>query len=881
MRSGRTAAIVNMCATRRDRAGFAGSVLRSSMAIWMACVLASIAAGIVTPGGSVEPTALVPCAEEQSVPVTGDAVQWLLSRRPWWRAPAGRPAPPDIVEAGEDSLTATWADPSDDSPLPVTGYDVEYRPVGDVDYVAWPHDGGSLTATITGLIDLTTYEVRVRAANEFGAGEWSLPGTGTTLPARPRFAEGESATREIPENTLPGSPVGNPVTATAGRRLPTYALGGPDAAAFLVNDSTGQITTRDGVSYDHEVRPLYELAVEATSGEHVASIALTVFVTDVDEPPEAPVRPKVQSATPTGLTIGWEEPANKGPRIDDYDVEYRSLGRDYETAGHDGRARTARLTGLQSQTRYEFRVRATNAEGTGSWSEAGAGMTTRTSPPNSPPRVLTGRLPATTTLTVGATAERFDVTKAFTDPDDEFVWLEAASRTSSVATAAVEGHVVVVRPIAVGRATIAVTAHDPMGQTVIGTFTVIVEAQRRSDPTATFDATGGNLMVEFRDAFAAGERRSYEARGRQKAPVGSWGTFCFTATNNTGTAGELTVSVSVSVEAFAEPGMAYEFVYRYVGSSCANQVNAGWSRSAEATTPGPGRFDIDTVVVGTATASLRSAVQSATDTWESIVTTSLPDIDFSGGPIALDDCVPGESPVADIVDDLRIYVRLASIDGVGGTLASAGPCYRRRASWLPVIARITLDSDDLEAASPMLMRQVLLHEMGHALGFGIWHDFSLLRNPSLDRLDQQVRPPPETHYVGPLAVAAFEAAGGAARARGKVPVENVGGVGRADSHWRESVLGPELMTPFLAVGQAQPLSAISIRSLADLGYGVDVSHAEPFTLHQSTSFALRAQAAAASIPGRCVITAGSRTVDERLNMLPIVVDAVSVSLPDR
>ena len=846
--------------------------------MWFVCVLGGIAIGLVAPDVT-EPAASTPCVEEQSEPVTDEGVLWWLLRRPLWRAPPGRPAPPGIVEATEDSLTAAWAAPLDGGPFPTIGYDVEYRAVGDADYVAWPHDSDSLAATIPGLMEVTTYEIRVRAANEFGAGDWSLPGIGTTLLARPRFAEGESATREVPENTLPGSPVGNPVTATAGRRSPAYALSGRDAGAFLADESTGQITTRDGVAYDHEVRSRYELTVEATAGGRIASLALTVLVTDVDEPPDAPPRPKVESTTPTSLTIGWEEPQNTGPRIDDYDVQYRAPADDFEDAGHDGRGRTIRLTGLESQTRYEFRVRATNAEGTGPWSELGAGMTTRTPLPNSAPRVRADRLPTTTTLTAGGAAERFDVSEAFTDPDDEFVWLEAASRNSSVATAVVEGHVVVVRPIAVGRATVAVTAHDPMGQTAAGTFTVIVEAQLRSDPTANFDATGDNLTVEFKDTFAVDEQRSYEVRARQKAPVGSWGAFCFPATNDAGIAGELSVSVEAGVDSFVEPGMTYEVVYRYVGSSCADSVNAGWSRAAEVTTPGSSRFDIDAVIVGTVSASLRNAVESAADTWESIVTTSLPDVDFSDGPVALDGCVADERQVADVIDDLRIFVRVASIDGVGGTLASAGPCYRRRASWLPVIAQITLDSDDLEESSPMLVRQVLLHEMGHALGFGIWHEFNLLRNPALDRRGQEVRPPPDTHFVGPLAVAAFDVAGGTSHTGGKVPVANLGSAGRADSHWRESVLGHELMTPVLNVGQAQPLSAITIQSLADLGYGVDLSHAESFAVPGSANFALRAQALAATVPGRCVVTAGSRTVAERPRIVPVAVEAVS--LPGR
>ena len=869
-----------MCATWRNRA-FAGSLpRRPSPLVWLACVLAGTAVGVAPPPDDAEPVGTAPCAEEQSEP-EDPGLLWWLSRRPW-RALPGRPATPVIVEPTEDSLTATWAPPGGDV-FPPTGYDVQFRAAADADYVAWPHDGDLPIATITGLVEVTTYEIRVRAGNEFGAGDWSSPGTGTTLLARPRFAEGESATREVAENTPAGSPVGNPVTATAGRRSPAYALGGPDASAFLIDASTGQISTRAGVAYDHEVRPRYELAVEARAGEDVASIALTVLVTDVDEPPEAPRAPEVESVTPTSLTIAWEEPGNTGPRIDDYDVEYRAREDDFLDAGHEGRARTARLADLESQTRYQFRVRATNAEGTGPWSELGEGTTTRTPPPNGAPEVLADRLPATTTLTAGGAAERLDVYGAFRDPDGDFFWLEARSRNTSVATAAIEGHVVVVRPIAAGRTTIAVMAHDPMGQTAAGTFTVIVEAPARADPTAAFDATGDNLTVAFSDTFAVDERRAYQGRVRQAAPVGAWGTFCFTARNTGGVAGDLSVSVDVSIESFAEPGVTYEVVYRYLGPSCADAASAGWSRVAGATSPGSTRFDIDAVIVGTPSASLRSALESVVDTWEGIVTTSLPDVDFSTEPVPADTCVPGQPELSDVVDDLRIFVTLDSIDGVGGTLALAGPCYRRVASGLPVVASVTIDADDLDGASSMLMRQVMLHEVGHSLGFGVqWHGFSLLRNPALDRHEREVRPPPDTRFVGPLAVAAFDAAGGTAYAGGKVPVANVGGAGRADAHWRESVLGHELMTPILSVGQAQPLSAITIQSLADLGYGVDASRAESYTLPPSaTSFALRAQAAASTVPGRCVVTAGSRFVDDGPRIVPVAVDAVSVSAPGR
>jgi hypothetical protein len=76
---------------------------------------------------------------------------------------------------------------------------------------------------------------------------------------------------------------------------------------------------------------------------------------------------------------------------------------------------------------------------------------------------------------------------------------------------------------------------------------------------------------------------------------------------------------------------------------------------------------------------------------------------------------------------------------------------------------------------------------------------------------------------------AFNAAGGGAYAGAKVPVMNRGGAGPINSAWRDAVFDPELMTGVLSDG-FNPLSAVSVRSLEDLGYTVDVANADPFTL---------------------------------------------------
>jgi len=240
-------------------------------------------------------------------------------------------------------------------------------------------------------------------------------------------------------------------------------------------------------------------------------------------------------------------------------------------------------------------------------------------------------------------------------------------------------------------------------------------------------------------------------------------------------------------------------------------------------------YSIELVFLSRGTPSQDATFTAAANRWMTILQGELGDVDFSSNPVAANSCGGVQHPeVSDRVDDLRILVDIRPIDGLGGTLAQAGFCQIRTASRLPVLGFMSFDSEDL---GPIEMSGDLaaltLHEMGHVIGVGtLWPDSdTLLVNPSLPNNTGA-----DTHFNGAAAIAAFNAAGGTAYTGGaKVPVENLLGVGSADSHWRESVLENELMTPELQGGVANPLSAITTESLADLGYIVDSSGADSFS----------------------------------------------------
>ena len=65
-------------------------------------------------------------------------------------------------------------------------------------------------------------------------------------------------------------------------------------------------------------------------------------------------------------------------------------------------------------------------------------------------------------------------------------------------------------------------------------------------------------------------------------------------------------------------------------------------------------------------------------------------------------------------------------------------------------------------------------------------------------------------------------------ARG-VPVENTGGAGTADGHWRETIFVNEFMTGWAGPGTNLPLSSVTVGSLADMGYTVNMAAANSYT----------------------------------------------------
>lgn len=245
-------------------------------------------------------------------------------------------------------------------------------------------------------------------------------------------------------------------------------------------------------------------------------------------------------------------------------------------------------------------------------------------------------------------------------------------------------------------------------------------------------------------------------------------------------------------------------------------------------------YELELIWLGTEPSEqVRSSFDRAGNTIRATIVGALTSVAIPPSFTNLSQC--GLSGYPDIgrapIRGLRIFAVVESIDGVGGTLGSAGPCLVR-ADDTPALGVMRFDNADVQSLlSAGRLPSVVLHEMLHVVGFGtVWSDQAVI-----DTLTD----PANASFTGLLArQACRDFNGGATICATSVPVHSTDGTGSRYSHWRESTFGSELMTPFLGSG-ATPFSATTIGSLEDLGYEVSYETANPYTL--PTTVALRAE----------------------------------------
>lgn len=219
--------------------------------------------------------------------------------------------------------------------------------------------------------------------------------------------------------------------------------------------------------------------------------------------------------------------------------------------------------------------------------------------------------------------------------------------------------------------------------------------------------------------------------------------------------------------------------------------------------------------------------QNAEAIWESILPSYQDGIDtVASGPIQ--------------VGPIEIEAGVFAIDGVGNTLAEAGPNgFLQDDSGFVLVTSgmLQFDSADIDIlAADGNFQDIIIHELGHVLGFGpfLWkfNGVYLDANLSTDTAVGQ--------YTGAAGVARYNEEFGLSETF--IPIENDGGSGTADGHFDEEFFGValngdptvdaglrfgpnrgELLTGFLNPDVEPFISETTAATFEDIGFNVDFS----------------------------------------------------------
>jgi hypothetical protein len=249
------------------------------------------------------------------------------------------------------------------------------------------------------------------------------------------------------------------------------------------------------------------------------------------------------------------------------------------------------------------------------------------------------------------------------------------------------------------------------------------------------------------------------------------------------------------------------------------------------------KFNITLRFINTPTADQVADFTTAASRWEGLIHGDVLD---SQGSFPANACGAGfpMPPFSGTIDDLLINVLLQPIDGPGNVLGAAGACFVRLEDGLPVFGLMFFDVADLAfLETNNLLDEVIVHEMGHVLGFSVG-----IFNLNIPNIFQRTlvigRNTADPRFIGPVAIDKYHMLGGKLETvpiEGFTPAPGRCGAGTANSHWDEGTFFNELMTGFINGASANyinPMSPMTSAAMKDLGYVV-APQGEAYVLQSS------------------------------------------------
>ncbi|WP_344229552.1 fibronectin type III domain-containing protein [Microbacterium binotii] len=283
-------------------------------------------------------------------------------------APAA-PAAPTVSQVSTASATVTWGAPADGGRA-IEGYEVAVYAAGAQVPLRTITLGAVTTATL-GLDAATSYEVAVAARNAIGTGAWSPRAAVTTA----SFTAPDAPTDIVATSVTASSFVVQWKGATA---TPSAPVTGHRVVVTHGGDVVKDVTLAMGTTSllvdGLQPQTLYVVSVASVNGigQTIGAFidATTAALPPAATVPGAPTALAQRSATPTGLSIGWQAPASDGgAQLTGYLVRV-ALGDAVTTLTVDASITEISVGELAPATDYSITVTAMNSVGAGPASSA-------------------------------------------------------------------------------------------------------------------------------------------------------------------------------------------------------------------------------------------------------------------------------------------------------------------------------------------------------------------------------------------------------------------------------------------------------------------------------------------------------------------------------
>lgn len=261
--------------------------------------------------------------------------------------------PPDQVTAANlafvpstESVSCSWT-----GVARATSYDLEWRisPSGGITTIT----GVTSAYNLTGLDDETTYDVRINAVNNGGTtvGEWDTVTTQQSVPTAPTNIQ-------ISQVTTSSMRVGWDASLEEPDSYNVWRKEGTGSYAEVATGVTDLFYDNTGLSPNTN----YEFYIVAVNEAGQSTNSATNSGTTNPLAPSAPINLVASNIAKNQLVLNWD---SGGGVVDRYEVEYKLTSEPTTWTVWDTNvtATNDTITGLTTETSYDFRVRAVNTTG--------------------------------------------------------------------------------------------------------------------------------------------------------------------------------------------------------------------------------------------------------------------------------------------------------------------------------------------------------------------------------------------------------------------------------------------------------------------------------------------------------------------------------------